>query len=217
MKLTVAKKLYGGFGMTLGMLALLSVYLLWSMGSVNTNMETLYSKHLIGTAEILEANIALISSDRAEKNAILADNDAEAKKHADSAIKFLNTALKQVKLFEETVVLDSTREAVEDMKKELVEIRAGREHVLALALAHKDTEAHAAPAPNCTRSSRWSTRTSTSSWSSRSNSARPVTTTPRAPTRRRGTSPSCSASPPSPPASASPSGFPAASPPASTR
>jgi methyl-accepting chemotaxis protein len=134
-------KLLGSFGFTLALMGIVGYLGISRMAQMSALSEELYTKHLLGLSYIMQANINLIASGRAEKNAILAEDRAEVEKHAASARTYLDEVNAELADFKTTVVLEETRQALAATEADLKELAAGRERVLALAFAGNDAEA----------------------------------------------------------------------------
>lgn len=109
-------KLMSGFGLMALLSAIMVVFALTQMASLEAGAQTLYEKHVLGTQHILLANTDLVASGRAEKNAILAETQAEVQRHADSAMTFMESAIEEMTLFEETIVTQVTRDEVAEIR-----------------------------------------------------------------------------------------------------
>jgi methyl-accepting chemotaxis protein len=141
--LPIRWKLIGGFGVVLLLMAGIGLVGINKLGVIEDLADTAYSRDTVGLAHVMQANIDLVASGRAEKNASLADDRAAAERHAESARRFLASATTNLDKFETTVALQSTRDKLASARTDLAAPGAGREKVLALALEGKNAEAKA--------------------------------------------------------------------------
>ncbi len=144
--LSLRIKLLGGFGLVLLLTVALGIVAISRMSGMNTGTQDLYNKHLLGTQYIMQANIDIVMSGRAEKNAILADDKEESKKHSESSLKSLAAVKESLTQFKTTIVLDSTRVKVGELETLVTQVETGRAKVLQLAAEDKDAEAIVAAA-----------------------------------------------------------------------
>lgn len=139
--LKLRMKLMLSFGVVLVLLGAVGYVGVTRMSGMSGQTTILYKKHLLGLHDIMQANIDLVTSGRAEKNAILADDKAETEKHAASARKSLTSVADELTKFEATVILPEIKKELAQVQLDLKDLSAGRERVLVLALEDKDDEA----------------------------------------------------------------------------
>ncbi|ABX42011.1 methyl-accepting chemotaxis protein [Lachnoclostridium phytofermentans] len=77
MKLTVQKKILGGFGILLAIIIFLGLLGISNIDSINRMLNSMYEKELKGISYIKDAQINILSSNRTEKNLILSKDPAE--------------------------------------------------------------------------------------------------------------------------------------------
>ncbi|MCC7370826.1 MAG: MCP four helix bundle domain-containing protein [Chloroflexi bacterium] len=143
MRMGIRAQLFAAFGALLALMGVLGAVSIVKLASINDLTDALYEKHTLGLSYIMQANVDLIASGRAEKNAILASDRAEGETHAASARKSLAAVSDDLNKFKTVVVLEETRRQIAKVEQDLRELSAGREQVLKLALEGKDQEAKA--------------------------------------------------------------------------
>jgi hypothetical protein len=83
----VSVKLVAGFLIVSGIAAVIGIIGIRNMGTIKEMEDTMYLSELMGLAHVQEANLNLIEADRAEKNIILsqtqADRDKEVQLYKD--------------------------------------------------------------------------------------------------------------------------------------
>lgn len=77
MKLTVQKKILGGFGILLAIIIFFGLLGISNISSINRMLNSMYEKELKGISYIKDAQINIISSNRTEKNLILSKDPLE--------------------------------------------------------------------------------------------------------------------------------------------
>jgi methyl-accepting chemotaxis protein len=136
-------KLLSSFGVVLALLALVGGIGLARLGQMHDAVDDLYERHMLGLARIMQANVDVVASGRAEKDAILADDRAEVERHAASARDHLGRANEEVVKVRPMLVTEEARRALAAVEADLQVLARGRERVLGLALAGRDAEARA--------------------------------------------------------------------------
>ncbi|MFN0073860.1 MAG: methyl-accepting chemotaxis protein [Chloroflexota bacterium] len=139
--LRLQTKLLGAFAVVLTLMAAIGLTALSRLSSMSDAIDDLYHKHTIGLSYVADANAHIIASGRAEKNAILADDRAEAERHATSAMKYLKDAVDELEKFDKLVVLQEMHKLIADVEHDIEALTAGRQTVLKLALDGNDLEA----------------------------------------------------------------------------
>lgn len=130
--LGISKKLITAFSLIAGITAIVGLIGIYNMSRINEMADALYEKELQGLSLIKEANINLIYSARAEKNAILATTKEERDKHLNNInlydkkfIEFLNKAKPLINTTEGNQAFERLMNAWEDYRpvaKKIVEI-----------------------------------------------------------------------------------------------
>src|SRR5215203_1140250 len=115
-------KLFGGFGIVLGLTVIVGYLGLSTMANMNATLGEMYNKQAVGQAAILQANADLIASGRDEKNAILADDRADAEKCAQASRTFLASTLRNLGTFEPTISQEETKRALQTVRQDLTQV-----------------------------------------------------------------------------------------------
>jgi methyl-accepting chemotaxis protein len=136
-------KLMSGFGVMLALMLGVGYLGLSNMGRMASTIDEMYAKDVHGVSAIMQAESSLVASGRDEKNAILADDRAQAEKYAQTSRTYLAEVTKHLDEFEKTVQADETQRTLQEVRQDLKQVQAGREQVLGHALEGKTAEAKA--------------------------------------------------------------------------
>lgn len=117
----IGTKLIGGFVVVALFTFLIGILGISNMGKINTMLNTLYDKHLIGISHTKEANINLIYLGRAVRNMILAQNLDERQKHEKNIEKYNQTLRNEVEQAEKTIVSAEGKVAIKKVKDQYEE------------------------------------------------------------------------------------------------
>lgn len=134
MRFNLQVKLLPGFGVVLILMGIVGGIGTLRLASVSQLTTDLYEKHTLGLSYIMQANADVIASGGA-KRSILAEDRAEAEKHAQCARKFLAAVTDDINKYKTVVVLEETKKKIVQIESDLRDLSAGREQVLGLAFA----------------------------------------------------------------------------------
>jgi methyl-accepting chemotaxis protein len=115
--LKISKKLLLGFGLVAAITAAVGGMGIYNMGTINEMADTMYMKELLGVSYIKEANINLMYSERALKNAILANTLADRAQRLENVQKFDKAFLDNVEKAEPCFYTDKGKKLMADLKK----------------------------------------------------------------------------------------------------
>ncbi|MCC7187025.1 MAG: methyl-accepting chemotaxis protein, partial [Acidobacteria bacterium] len=139
--LSVRWKLLSVSGLLMILMAVVAVVSIQRLDQAAGRTSDMYHIHAIGMKEVYEAKADVIASGRAEKNAILATEQAEIDRHSQSARQFLTSAGENLDEFEPLITTDRARQELKLLKDDLAALATGREDVLRLAAEGRDAEA----------------------------------------------------------------------------
>ena len=139
-RMSIRTKLLGGFGIVLLLTAALGYYAISKMAAIEHDTSAVLEDSA-AMEHILKVEVDLVSSGRAEKNAILADDPAEIAKHAASAMKFMELAEESLAELEESDPPASIMTHALALGKIVAEIAHNRGQVLELAKTNRDDDA----------------------------------------------------------------------------
>ncbi len=143
MRLTVRNKLFGGFGVVVGLLVLTSVLGLSGLSSVAALTDVTYKDVTVPLAELGTARAKLNESRALLNNHILeggAPERAELEKKIANNVAIVNTSMAQV---QKTLQTPSGKQIFAHLQVAIANYRQQREAVLALSRANRDAEAYA--------------------------------------------------------------------------
>ena len=162
----MAVKLTLGFGVSLLLTVTLGVVAVQQMKTMNDVITLMYQKDTIGLVHIKEANVNLVRSARALRNAILDDTAEAMEQRRADMLRFQDAFRTAMKEFEKTIVSDQVRRATEEGLRKYEPMATDQQRVWELTRAGKNDEARAAlkglqpPPPTSRRSSARSRPTS---------------------------------------------------------
>jgi len=100
-----ATKLMLGFGVVVAVVIVVAVVGASGMESMNTSTRTLYQVHALGLTHLKNAQIELLRTSRAVRNAILDDNEAGVRRRMSDIAKFREGFRREIEEFRKTAVL----------------------------------------------------------------------------------------------------------------
>lgn len=109
--------------------------------SINTTLEQLYERHTLGALSLKEADIALISSSRAIRNAILDDNAADIERRGVDIARYREIFSSEFERYRKTIVHDVDRARAEEVERAMKELIPEQDKVYAFARANNEAEA----------------------------------------------------------------------------
>ena len=122
MRLGIRAKLVAGFGAVLVLLGLVGIVGISSLAEVSDLSTDLYELHTLGLGHIMQANIDLIASGRAEKNAVLASDPKLVEKHAASSRDSLAAVSDSLVKFKSVAPAEAVKK-LDDLEKGLAEMK----------------------------------------------------------------------------------------------
>ena len=132
MKLTVQKKILGGFGILLFIIIILGLLGISSIDSINRMLNSIYEKELQGLSYIKDAQIYITSSNRTEKNLILSKDPAEEARYTER-IKMYNEEFEEaMKNFSLTMSNESTNSKINQIYIHWDEIKSLQQELITL-------------------------------------------------------------------------------------
>ncbi|MBX5493382.1 MAG: MCP four helix bundle domain-containing protein, partial [Chloroflexi bacterium] len=141
-------KLLGAFAIVLALLVVVDVVAVSRLALLDGLLREMYHQHSEGLALVMQASVDRVASGRAERDAVLADNPAEAARHADTSRKALAAVAEGLDKFKALTSDEEMRRAVAQAERDVAELQAAREQVLQLAIAGEDDAARALSAQN---------------------------------------------------------------------
>ena len=154
--LNTMTKLMVSFGVVCLTLAVVGSLGLWNMSVANHDMDTLYERHMKGITAILEAGSDRIDVGRSVRQAIIESSPDEIRKQQQEAEAEYQDMQRNLDAAEKTLVTDSGRAMLKQMRDVIPGWYDGNRHALDLALAGRDAEAAQAVRENGDRSNRLS-------------------------------------------------------------
>lgn len=143
MKLTVAKKLYAGFGMVLMLAAVIAALGYTRVQQGARSAEDAYQQGALGIKHALETNVWMIARAREEKRAFLTPPGEARTKLIAEAREGMAKATRATKDYEQTYASDEDRRQWEAVVAQVKPVQAQRGSVLDFLAAGKDDEAKA--------------------------------------------------------------------------
>ncbi|MBI5629195.1 MAG: MCP four helix bundle domain-containing protein, partial [Candidatus Rokubacteria bacterium] len=113
------------------------------MKSLKSSMGTLYQTHALGLERLKDAQIELLRTSRAVRNAILDDNEAAVRRRIADIARFRQDFRTSLEDFRRSAVLAANRDKAERLRATFDALCPKQDRILALALEQKDTEARA--------------------------------------------------------------------------
>jgi methyl-accepting chemotaxis protein len=143
MKLTVAKKLYGGFAAVLLLTAITAGVGYVSLKDGAHEADVLYNESALGMKYALSANLWLSASAWDEERALLAPAGDARAKAIDETRKAMSEVGQAAKKYESTYASDADRVAWEQMMTKVNALQSERGRLLDLLAAGRDADAKA--------------------------------------------------------------------------
>lgn len=141
MKLTVRKKLLVGFGILIILTAMLGIFGIYNLASINKEIDTLYHMHLKGVEYIKDAQVNLVSIGRDRSNLLSATGSAVRSKYADNIMLAFQQFEKNLENFKETAIDEEGRHTSEEIQKLWEQLKPKEEAVIELVLKGDSEEA----------------------------------------------------------------------------
>ncbi len=138
-----ATKLLLGFGLVIAMLIAVAAAGVQGMQRMDTAMDVLYENHAMGLNQVKDANVFLIKSSRAVRNAILDDNEADIRQRMSDLVRYREGFTATISGYEKTLLLQANRDKTAALRRRFEELGPKQDRVVGLALAGKDAEAKA--------------------------------------------------------------------------
>lgn len=132
MRFTVSKKILIAFSILIFIILGISLLSIYELSKVNTMVDNLYEKQLLGISHIKEAQINVLSSQRAEKNLILSKSFSEQTKHAENIKKYNSLVEENIENFKPTVITDEVKQQLNEIEKIWQEVKTQQEKVIEL-------------------------------------------------------------------------------------
>ena len=112
----IGSKLLLGFAVVTLITAIVGIFGLYNMDTINSMANKMYENELRGISFLKEANVNIIASNRAEKNAILAANASERHEYVQQIIDYDKKARKLFKKAEPLITSKEGKEIVSKFK-----------------------------------------------------------------------------------------------------
>lgn len=141
MKVTVRKKMLLIFGVLILLITAIGIYSLYELSKMDGELNDLYSLHFKGIEYIKDAQVDLISINRARNN-MMQETDPDTKKQNSDTIRdYFDQFENNMKSFNATVVMDKSRELTDDVDTLWQQLKPQEEDIIDLALQGKNDEA----------------------------------------------------------------------------
>lgn len=141
MKLTVGNKILLGFSVLIVLMLVIGVYSVSGMSEMNKGLTHLYEKKLVGMIYLQEANVALVSRGREEKNFILETDRAEREEHIANIKKYGEKFKENLAGFKNTIESEADKAKIADIEADWEKFLPIQNKVIELDLKGKDIEA----------------------------------------------------------------------------
>ncbi len=140
-KLTIRQKMGTFFGVIVLFILCLGIISLIGLRSVNNELNQMYQNHLIGVERIKEAEVQLLSIERARNDMLITNHQNERELYAEEVITHKDTLKEVIDQVELTMQTASERELVDHIRTLIVDLEESEDEIIDFALNDRVNQA----------------------------------------------------------------------------